>query len=243
MYCGNCGHQMKEGDKFCTNCGFDNKPTEKKEEVKEEIKEEVKEEVVEVKPTNGPTPVPVNNNAPADQTPVIGIIALICAFIFWPAGLILGIIAIVKGKEIKANKTLGIIATVLSGLAFLFVILFVTIIFAAVGDTMDTIDNYNSYVSDVEKMVMGKWTCTHDTSKEKMVITFAEDNDFNATHESDKIEGNYYAYKDYDYENKAEIHLYYYDDDKYTSSDAYFTKTGTNKATLEVDDEPFTCTK
>ena len=25
MYCGNCGHQMKDGEKFCTNCGFENK--------------------------------------------------------------------------------------------------------------------------------------------------------------------------------------------------------------------------
>ena len=35
MYCGNCGHQMKDGDKFCTNCGFNNNQNEKNEKSKE----------------------------------------------------------------------------------------------------------------------------------------------------------------------------------------------------------------
>ena len=255
MFCGNCGNKMNEGERFCNKCGFDMKPGEKKEEAKEENFEQV-----EVKPTNNNQPVnnapaPVQNNA-NEPAPVIGICAIIFTFLFWPVGLVLGIIAIAKGKTNKANKILGIISTILSALALVFTILFI-IIFAAAWST--TVDEYNgirdtyedtynnndySTTSDVKETMMGKWTCTESSNNEKVVFNFMDDDKFSATHGSDKIEGNFYAYEDYSNKNKANVYIYYYDiDNNYESDTLDFVKSSDKKATIIVEELTLICTK
>lgn len=237
MYCGNCGHQMKDGEKFCTNCGFENKQKEKK--------EEVKEEVIEVKPSNDNKPVVQNNNQ--EPTPIVGIFALIFTFLFSPVGLVLGIIAIVKGKEVKANKVLGIVSTILSTLSILLGIVIISILIAAYSTTVDRIDDYRDdyrdyvdSISDIEKKIQGNWTCTL-ASGESMDISFNEDNEFNATHKADKIEGTYYAYQGSD-KNTATIYLYYTDDGKSTSNTANFMIQSNIKAIMTIDNDTiFNC--
>ena len=253
MYCGNCGHQMKEGDKFCTNCGFDSKPKEKKEEKIEELKEEKKEEkVVEVKPVNDNKPV-VNNsiqNNNTSQTPTIGIVAIIFSLLFWPIGLVLGIIAIVKGKELKNNRTLGIIATVISSIGFLISIIVFSIILAIIPSVVreieeeghSTIDEIYEKEDEAEKSVQGKWTCT-TSSGNSIIITFRLNNDFEALHNNDKIEGNYYAYENYTNKNSYNIYLYYDEDEKAKSGKLEFMKQTDNKAIMTVEDQIFNCLK
>lgn len=237
MYCGNCGHQMKDGEKFCTNCGFENKQKEKK--------EEVKEKVIEVKPSNDNKNVVQNNNQ--EPTPIVGIFALIFTFLFSPVGLVLGIIAIVKGKEVKANKVLGILSTILSTLSILLGIVIISILIAAYSTTVDRIDDYRDdyrdyvdSISDMEKKIQGNWTCTL-ASGESMDINFNEDNEFNATHKTDKIEGTYYAYQGSD-KNTATIYLYYTDDGKSTSNTANFMIQSNIKAIMTIDNDTiFNC--
>lgn len=248
MYCGNCGNKLNEGDRFCKNCGFDNKPNEKKDEVKDEVT-----------PSNNQTPTPVNNNVQKDETPVLGIIALVSTFLFWPAGLILGIVAIVKGKENKGNRILGIVSTVLSTLSFLLFI----IIFSVVISTFDTIkndidryedkyddvidkfDNYDEdeYLTDIEKVMRGRWTCEVTNGTNNYTFNFKEDNDFEASNGIDNITGNYYAYEDYSDKNKAKVYMYYDDDDNYTSTKAEFKRMTDRKATITLEDQILNCTK
>lgn len=248
MYCGNCGHQMKDGDKFCTNCGFNNNQNEKNEKSKE-ADDKKKEEVIEEKTIDENKTITQGAKS-QEPAPVIGIFALIFTFLFSPIGLILGIISIVKGKEVKANKALGIVATIISALSILLTIIIISIVIVAYTNTSSRIkdydDDYKDYIDKadaVDAKIKGKWTCTTSTGQESFTITFKANNDFNATNGNDKIEGNYYTYEDYSNKNKISLSMYYYDDDEYISTKADFIKQADNKGVFILENQVFNCLK
>ena len=248
MYCGNCGHQMNDKDRFCTNCGFDNNSSKKKEDNEEEL--------IEVKPEDDNKQINSTNYQNTniqEPTPTIGILAIVFSLVFSPIGLILGIIAISKGNEVKANKTLGIVSTIISILSILLTILAFVVVIAAYNERVRQYNKYDDKIKDYieksdtsseeEKKMQGKWTCTLGTG-ESMTITFKKNNEFEAEHDSDEIEGSYYAYKDYTVDNKSNIYLYYDDEDEgRTSTKGNFIRQNENKAILTIENQVFNCLK
>ena len=109
MYCVKCGNEVKDGTKFCTNCGA---------EIEEAKKEEVKEESLtysqnkSIETTSNPVVVPEaakseGSDGKATASLVLGIVSFVVpcvGFITSIVGLILGICAKKSGK-----KTAGII--------------------------------------------------------------------------------------------------------------------------------------
>ena len=106
MFCVKCGKEVKEGTKFCTNCGAE---VEAKKEEKEEKLSYSQNNTIET--TSNPTPVSVQPTEAGDgkgtASLILGIVSFVVpcvGFITSIVGLILGICAKKSGK-----KTAGII--------------------------------------------------------------------------------------------------------------------------------------
>lgn len=149
MYCRNCGKELVDGSKFCSNCGA--LINEQKEEVKEE-----KVEVIEDYATTSQTPkvskvwVVFGKLAKifgivSISTCWIPILGLMILSISMP-GIVFGALAMAKGKAdraVKSSGTIGMILSIVSTvLAFVFYILF---IFLIVGLSMSSGDAYYYY--------------------------------------------------------------------------------------------------
>lgn len=111
MYCVKCGKEVKDGTKFCTNCGAE---VETKKEEKKEAKDEklTYSQNKSIETTSNPAPIPESaksegQDGKATASLVLGIVSFVVpcvGFITSIVGLILGICSKKSGK-----KTAGII--------------------------------------------------------------------------------------------------------------------------------------
>lgn len=137
MYCAKCGQEMKDTDRFCPACGTDAYMTGQEEEQKQEQE-----------PSYTPTPVyEVQEEQPSGSGGAVG--ALVCGIISLVlsnipfacfGGIVLGIIAIIKGAKARKygpqNKkgmattgyVLGIIGLIISIIMTLVTILLIAFI-------------------------------------------------------------------------------------------------------------------
>lgn len=85
-------------------------------------------------------------------TNTLAILSIICAFLFWPLGLLFGIISLKQIKKSKENgKGLAIAGTVISSIALFFTLIFFLTIFAALSSVGDSIDVSEGTISENEE--------------------------------------------------------------------------------------------
>lgn len=104
-------------------------------------------------PPAGYVPAPQPSSAPF----VLGIVSIVCAFLFWPAGLVCGIIAIVMaGRQIKqfgpviaqkakTGRICGIVGTVISALSLVLVIVAVAITGSVINEAYEQSTSVSEY--------------------------------------------------------------------------------------------------
>ena len=96
MFCSNCGNQMSKDSKYCTNCGAG---------------------------TEADNHTVASN---ADNTNIFAIIGFIFSFMFFPAGIVLSIIALIQiSKTQQGGKGLAIAGLIVSCLPVLLLIVIV----------------------------------------------------------------------------------------------------------------------
>ena len=132
MKCKYCNSEIKDGDKFCRNCGAPvekvkkgRKSTKKVEEVKEEVPVEV---VVPAEPVK---PVETESNGLAIASIVIGAISFFIGWFLWilpGIGLVLGICC----KKKCTERTTGIILNSIA-LFFVTIVVIITLIFLGIA--------------------------------------------------------------------------------------------------------------
>lgn len=115
MFCIKCGKEIKDGTKFCTNCGAE--VTAQKEKVKETKEKEDKLSYSQnqtIKTTTNPTPTTTQSTSTGEQdgkataSLVLGICSFVVFCLMFPLsiiGLILGLVS----KEKSGKRTAGII--------------------------------------------------------------------------------------------------------------------------------------
>lgn len=99
MYCPKCGQENPDGSSYCGNCGAD-------------------------LGSSGVSPSGSETKKSKDNT-ILGILALIFSFVFFPAGVILGTIAFTtgQGEEKQLGKIALVIDVVMAGVAILTVLI------------------------------------------------------------------------------------------------------------------------
>lgn len=150
MFCIKCGKEVKEGTKFCTNCGAELTPApkeEKKNEKKEEKLTYSQNKAIET--TSNPTPVAVEHkettsDGKATASLVLGIVSFVVpcvGFITSIIGLILGICSKKSGKKI-AGIILNSIALGLIVIGW--IVIYSLGIFAGAVEESQTTQNYTT---------------------------------------------------------------------------------------------------
>ncbi len=145
MYCKNCGIKLREGAKFCNECGtkVDSVTTNKKEN-------NVSTTTTENK-TSGVTVTPINKSK-ATASLVLGILSFVLGVLFIPlpiVGLILGITQKDKCGEKTAGIILNAIALGLSIISWIFVFIFIMVGITASDMDNEYEDNNHSYYDEV----------------------------------------------------------------------------------------------
>ena len=143
MFCGSCGKFIEEGSKFCTGCGQKVTP----------IGSRPIEEITSV--TTNPDPINTGSNNTNYQDDVVcktqdkvNVWLVIVGFLIPIVGLILFIT--LKKKTPKKANAIGIaalVATILSVVAFIAVIIFVGYMFVGLSEVYN-LDSYDNYYYD-----------------------------------------------------------------------------------------------
>ena len=94
MFCKNCGHPMSEDARFCSNCGYDNKPVQPDVEEQKPV-----EEVFIETPIEEPKPDPIAERVKGDAAGGV---------------LKLGILGVVFGIAVPYLNILGIIFSIIA---------------------------------------------------------------------------------------------------------------------------------
>ena len=157
MYCKKCGEKIKEGNKFCTKCGFDlnsNESTIKKEDN-------------------------INNKADgkAVASLVLGCISLFLSFtlsiIMFPmelVGLILGIASKTKCSEKTAGIIINVISMIISIVVFIILIILIVVIGAFSTKAKNILENNEN--QSAKEIVNYTWNCKN-YGEENYSITFS----------------------------------------------------------------------
>lgn len=125
MYCSYCGKKIDDGQKFCNSCG-------------KQIQNEV-----------------LDKNKKSNGIKVISILALIFSIVFYPVGLVLSIIGIVKCNKYKKenNKKSSYFVFNIAGLVISIIMIFMTIFFIIMLFLL------TGFFSKTDKNLQSTWVC------------------------------------------------------------------------------------
>ena len=150
-FCEDCGNKIEKNEKFCSKCGKKQtaSKTKKEEQVKEEKNDQVKSEEVKQ----------VVNNVPSKDSPaglILGVIAIVLALtmFFSPIALILAIIGLVLSLKIKVksgNKTAGIVLNTVA-LILTIIMFFAFIVLIGVFAALDNVSQ-NGGIDYIEEAI------------------------------------------------------------------------------------------
>lgn len=142
MFCGYCGKELKENDKFCPNCGHQNPLYKEELVIGEEKKEETNEvSVKEATPTTKVEDKKVDKEEDKDSFAplVLGILSIYFSEIPF-LGLILAIIGLAIDKT-KKYKVLNIVGGVLSIIMMIILIIALILAFVFIDELITYLQN------------------------------------------------------------------------------------------------------